>query len=91
MTKQYIQGNTLNRHETEQRLKAIFGMEDIFIVGQGFSPCFTIKHTKGVFRKEASVLQWQIEALKDFNYRIIQLSSSAQGLTVWVSETMEYE
>lgn len=90
-TKQYIQGNTLSRHESEQRLKAIFGMEDIFVVGQGFTPCFTIKHTKGVFHKEATVTEWQIDALRQFNYRIVQVSSYAEGLTVWVEEIREYE
>jgi hypothetical protein len=90
-TKQYIKGNTINRHETEQRIKAIFGLEDVFLVGQGFTPCFTIKHTKGVFHKEATVTEWQIDALRIFNYRVVQLSSSAKGLTVWVSEIMEYE
>jgi len=89
--KQYIQGNTISSHEAEQRLKSIFGIEDIFIVGQGFTPSFTIPHTKGVFSMESTVTEWQIESLRDFNYKIVQIQSRKNGLTVWVKEIMEYE
>ena len=89
--KQYIQGNTLSRHEAEQRLKAIFGIEDVFIVGQGFTPSFTIPHTKFLGSMEATVTEWQIESLRDFNYKIMQMKSSKYGLTVWVTEIREYQ
>tara|TARA_R110000803_G_scaffold95123_2_gene162879 strand:+ start:242 stop:517 length:276 start_codon:yes stop_codon:yes gene_type:complete len=91
MTKQYIENHSISRHEAEDRLRAIFETEEILVINQGQKINFTIPHTKQLFGQQAFVLDWQIEALREFNYRLTQVCSSSKGLTIWVTEVQDYE
>ena len=91
MSKQYLANQSVSRVEAEAKLRAIFEQEDIFVVGQGFNINFTIPSTSQLFDDGAFVLQWQIEALKEFNWKVTQFKSSTRGLTVWVTEINDWE
>lgn len=92
MSKQYLEGKSVSRHEAEARIRTIFGQEDIFIVGQGFKPCFHIPATKqSLFEDGAFVLGWQLDALREINWKLTQVKSTEQGLTVWVEEVNSWE
>ena len=91
MTTQYLENKSVSRNEAEQKLRAIFGTEDIFVIGQGFNINFTIPATSQLFEDGAYVVEWQVEALREFNWKITQFKSGVRGLTVWVKEISSYE
>jgi len=91
MTKQYLEGQSLTKIEAESKIRAIFNTEDIFIVGQGFTPCFTLSYEKGLFGQEAHILEWQIDALREINWKVVQSKASDKGLTIWIREVRKWE
>jgi len=90
MTKQYLDNHSISRHEAEQKLRAIFETEDVFVVGQGFNINFSVP-------LDTYIHEWQIEALREFNYRltnfhpVVNQSGMNDHLHIWVKEVMEYE
>lgn len=91
MTQQYLANHSISRHEAEDKIRAIFETEDIFVIGQGLTTNFTIPATKQLFGQQAYVAGWQIQALREFNYKITQVCGSKNGLTIWLTEVQDYE
>ena len=91
MSKQYLEGKSIPRVEAESKIRAIFNIEEIFIVGQGFTPCFTLPYQKGLFGQEATVVEWQIDALREINWKVVQTKATDKGLTVWIKEIQKWE
>ena len=91
MSKQFLEGQSLTRKESESKIRTIFKTEDIFIVGQGFNINFNIPHTQQLFEDGAFVTEDQIDAIRQINWKLTQVSSHAKGLHVWIKEVMHYE